>query len=76
MVTKKAKGCSFFYELLSANAKSDGWILPELKLLTEMADLKNDLYYENTDYMRFVKEILKMSYLNRLKQFFIETFKK
>ena len=40
MVTKKAKGCSFFYDLLSVNAKSDGWILPESKLLTEMADFK------------------------------------
>ena len=71
MVTTKAKGCSFFYELISSNAKSDGWILPELKLLTEMADFKNDLYYENADYMRFVKEILKMPYLNRLRQFLL-----
>ena len=36
-----------------------------------MADLKNDLHYENNDYMRFVKEILKMPYLNRLKQFLL-----
>ena len=71
IVTKKAKGCSFFYELLNANAKTDGWILPELKLLTEMANFKNDLDYDNTDYMRFVKEILKMPYLNRLKQFLL-----
>ena len=71
MVTKKAKGYSFFYKLLNAKAKSDGWILPELKLLTEMADFKNDLFYENADYMRFVKEILKMPYLNRLRQFLL-----
>ena len=68
IVTKKAKGCSYFYELLNANAKSDGWTLTELKLLSEMADFRNDLHYENDDYMRFVKEILKMPYLNRLKQ--------
>ena len=36
-----------------------------------MADFKNDLDYDNTDYMRFVKEILKMPYLNRLKQFLL-----
>ena len=71
MVTKKAKGCSYFYELLNAKAKSDGWILPEPKLLSEMADFKNDLHFENKDYMRFVKEILKMPYLNRLKQFLL-----
>ena len=42
IVTKKAKGCSFFYELLSANAKKDGWVLPEIKLVAEMMDFKND----------------------------------
>ena len=71
IVTKKAKGCSYFYELLNANAKSDGWTLTELKLVSEVADLKNDLHYENDDYMRFVKEIFKMPYLNRLKQFLL-----
>ena len=40
IITKKARGCSYFYELLTANAKSDRWTLPELKLLSEMADLK------------------------------------
>ena len=36
-----------------------------------MANFKNDVHYENDDYMRFVKEILKMPYLNRLKQFLL-----
>ena len=75
IVTKKAKGCSCFYELLNANSKSDGWTLTELKLLSEMTDFKNDLHYENDDYMRFVKEILKMPYLNRLKQFLLRLLK-
>ena len=72
IVTEKAKGCSSFYELLCANAKSDGWVLPELKLLAEMADFKEDLYYGNDDYMTFVKEILKMPYLNRRRQFYLD----
>ena len=71
IITKKARGCSYFYELSTANAKSDGWIQLELKLLSEMAEFKNDKHYENEDYMRFVKEILKMPYLNRLKQFLL-----
>ena len=71
IVTKKAKGCLFFYELLNANTKTDGWVLPKLKLVAEMSDFKNDQDYENTDYMRFVKEIIKMPYLNRLKQFLL-----
>ena len=36
-----------------------------------MADFKGDLYYDNSDFMRHVKEILKMPYLNRLKQFLL-----
>ena len=36
-----------------------------------MADFKNDVHYENDDYMRFVNKILKMPYLNRLKQFLL-----
>ena len=46
-------------------------MLPELKLVAEMSDFKNDQDYENTDYMGFVKEIIKMPYLNRLKQFLL-----
>ena len=46
-------------------------MLPELKLVAEMSDFKNDQDYENTDYMGFVKKIIKMPYLNRLKQFLL-----
>ena len=45
IVAKKAKGCSYFYELLCANAKTDGWVMPEIKLLAEIADFKNDLQF-------------------------------
>ena len=36
-----------------------------------MIDFKNGLGYDNMDFMRFVKEIIKMPYLNRLKQFLL-----
>ena len=26
LVTKRKKGCSFFYSLLNTHAKSDGWV--------------------------------------------------
>ena len=71
IVTKKAKGCSYFYELLCANNKADGWVMPELKLLAEMTEFEDNLDYENANFMRHVKEILKMPYLNRLRQFLL-----
>ena len=36
-----------------------------------MIDFKNDPGYDNTDFMRFVKEIIKMPYSNRLKIFLL-----
>ena len=45
IVTKKVKGCSYFYELLCANYKSDGWVIPELKLIAEMADYELSLIH-------------------------------
>ena len=30
-----------------------------------MMDFNNDFEYDNTDFLRFVKEIIKMPYLNR-----------
>ena len=50
---------------------SDGWVNPELKLLAEMTEYTNDLNYENDNYMNYVKQILKMPYLNRLRQFLL-----
>ena len=71
IVTRRARGCSFYYKLLNANAKNDGWVLPKIKLIAEMIDFKNDPGYDNTDFMQFVKEIIKMPYLKRLKQFLL-----
>ena len=71
IVTKKIKGCSYYYELLCANFKSDGWVIPELKLIAEMTDYVDNINYENDNFMKYVKQILKMPYLNRLRQFLL-----
>ena len=71
IVTKKSKGCSYFYGLLCIKHKADGWTSPELKLLAEMTEFTDNLSYENDDYMNYVRQILKMPYLNRLRQFLL-----
>ena len=35
MVTKMKKGCSYFYSLLNAHAKKDGWVNYSIKLESE-----------------------------------------
>ena len=32
LITKRKKGCSYYYSLLNANAKKDGWVRCGLKL--------------------------------------------
>ena len=71
IVTKKSRGCSYFYELLCTSYKTDGWTNPELKLIAEMTNYTDNLDYENDSYMKYVKQILKMPYLNRLRQFLL-----
>ena len=71
IVTKKAKGCSFYYEFLNAKTKNDGWIQPKIKLEAEMIRFDNEFEYDSEDYLRFVREIIKMPYLNRFKQFLL-----
>ena len=57
--------------MLCANYKTDGWINPEIKLIAEMTEYTDNINYENDDYMKFVKQILRMPYLNRLRQFLL-----
>ena len=37
-----------------------------------MMDINNDFEYDSADFLRFVKEIIQMPYLNRLKQFLLQ----
>ena len=54
IVTKKEKGCSFYYELLNADAKNDGWIQPKIKLEAEMIDFNTEIEYDSNNYMTFL----------------------
>ena len=56
---------------MCANYKSDGWTTPELKLIAEMTSYLDNINYENDNYMKYVKQILRMPYLNRLQQFLL-----
>ena len=70
LVTKRKKGCSFFYSLLNAHAKADGWskccVKMEYKAESEGLSWDCDMFH----IIEIVKQVNKTPYLNRLKQFF------
>ena len=67
----KGKGCFYFYELLNNKAKTDGWFNMSIKLEVEFSEIDRDSQYESEKLKRVVSEIIKMPYLNRLKQFML-----
>ncbi len=71
IVTKRKKGCNFFYSLLNAHAKSDGWHKCSRKLEYE-AECEN-LNWDCDVFLitELVKQVNRTPYLNRLKQFFL-----
>ena len=71
IIIKKPKVCSFYYELLNKNTKNDGWVLANSKIEAEFIEMDENRPY-NSEYLpRIVSEIIKMLYLNRLKQFML-----
>ena len=71
IVTKKKKGCNFFYSLLNAHAKSDGWTKCCLKVENE-AECEGLIWDCDVAIItELVKQVNKTPYLNRLKQFFL-----
>ena len=72
IVTKKPKGCSYYYELLSAHSKKDGWDQAKYKLEAELSEFYGQLEYDTADFMKIVMQIIKMPFLNRLKQFMLK----
>ena len=72
IVTKKLKGCSYYYEILNANSKKDGWVQANIKLEAELTEFDNGLEYDSDEFMKIVMEIIKMPFLNRLKQFMLK----
>ena len=71
IVTKKKKGCSYYYTLLNMNAKRDGWVNCGIKLEVDFTEEGIEWEYEEDEVLKIVIQVLKTPYLNRLKQFFI-----
>ena len=74
IVHKRAKGCSYFYELLSINEKKDGWASPCIKMENDI--MANDPLYsfEPESFAENIKNIMKLKYFNRIKQFMIRLY--
>ena len=70
-ITKKPKGCSHYYNLLNANSRKDGWVDANTKLEAELTEFDNELEYDRNEFMNTVMEVLKLPFLNRLKQFML-----
>ena len=62
IVTKKSKGCSYFYDLLNMNAKNDGWVNCGLKLKVDFSEANLDWEYDEDGLTKVVIEILKKPY--------------
>ena len=71
LVTKRKKGCSFFYSLLYAHAKADGWSKCCVKMEYEAENAGLDWECDMFQIIEIVKQVNKTPYLNRLKQFFL-----
>ena len=71
LVTKRKKGCSFFYSLLNAHAKADGWTKCCIKIESEAENEGLDWECDEYEIIAIVKQVNKTPYLNRLKQFFL-----
>ena len=71
LVTKRKKGCNFFYSLLNTHAKSDGWHKCSLKMEYE-AECEG-LSWDCDVFIitELVRQVNKTPYLNRIKQFFL-----
>ena len=50
--TKKPRGCSFYYELLNINTKTDGWVSVNLKLEAEFIEMEENRHYNSEDLPR------------------------
>ena len=70
-VTKRKKGCSYYYSLLNTHSRMDSWVNCCTKLESEAES--EGLSWECDEYeiLIRVKQVYKTPYLNRLKQFFL-----
>ena len=71
IITKKPKACAYYYDLLNANSKKDGWVEANIKLEAELTEFDDELEYDKNEFMNSVMEVIRMPFLNRLKQFML-----
>ena len=71
LITKRKKGCSYYYSLLNANGKKDGWVRCGQKLEDDFFDEGMDWECNEYTVLKTVMQVLKTPYLNRLTQFYL-----
>ena len=71
LLPKRKKGCNFFYSLLNAHARSDGWTKCCFKMEHEAECEGLTWDCDAILITEIVKQVNKTPYLNRLKQFFL-----
>ena len=60
LITKRKKGCSYYYSLLNANAKKDGWVRCGLKLEDDFFEEGIDWEYDEYTVLKTVMQVLKL----------------
>ena len=70
-MTKRKKGCAFYYSLLNTHAKSDGWVRCSMKIESDAENEGLSWECDTQDIVDIVKQVNRTPYLNRLKQFFL-----
>ena len=71
IVTKRKKGCSYYYSLLNAHAKGDGWVHCSIKMESEACNEGLNWECDELDILARARQVYRTPYFNRLKQFFI-----
>merc|ERR1711888_254978 len=71
LVTRRRKGCSYFYSLLNIHAKTDGWVKCCTKLESEAESEGLNWDCDEYEIIMRIKQVYKTPYMNRLKQFFL-----
>ena len=57
LVTKRKKGCSFFYSLLNAHAKTDGWVRCCIKMESEAENEGLNWECDEYEIIKIVKQV-------------------
>ena len=71
LVTRRKKGCAYYYAMLNTHAKTDGWIRCSTKLEADAEDAGLSWECDVQDIVEIVKQVNGTPYYNRLKQFFL-----